>query len=291
VQALLIRPMTAAPKAYSVHPSAALLDFADEEELQRMKLTGQPALAAAPSIDRNTETLTSLTELQQKSGYTSFPRTAAASDTNESVKSVPVVAPQQEKEKGKGDWRDIRVGLLTISDRASQGVYQDVSGPEMARLLTEMSAAPDFALNMMISQTAVVADDIESIRGVVTQWCDPTSSEQVDLLLTSGGTGFGLRDLTPEAIRPLLHREAPGVAQALLNEGLKHTPLAVLSRPVVGTRHTSLICTLPGSVKAVRENIVCLKVLLPRIMELLKEGECCHVQPYPTSATPTVGHS
>ncbi len=86
----------------------------------------------------------------------------------------------------------------------------------------------------------------DSIRGVVTQWCDPDSSEQVDLLLTSGGTGFGLRDLTPEAIRPLLHREAPGVAQALLNEGLKHTPLAVLSRPVVGTRHTSLICTLPG---------------------------------------------
>lgn len=80
----------------------------------------------------------------------------------------------------------------------------------------------------------------------MTQWCDPDNSERVDLLLTSGGTGFGLRDLTPEAIRPLLHREAPGVAQALLNEGLKHTPLAVLSRPVVGTRHTSLVCTLPG---------------------------------------------
>ena len=119
VQALLIRPMTAAPNAHSVHPSAALLDFADEEELQRMKLTGQPALAAVPSIDRSTETLTSLTELQHKSGYTSFPRTAATSDANESVKPVPVVAPQQEKEKGKGDWRDIRVGLLTISDRVS----------------------------------------------------------------------------------------------------------------------------------------------------------------------------
>jgi gephyrin len=115
---------------------------------------------------------------------------------------------------------------------------------------------------------------------VVTKWCDPESSERVDLLLTSGGTGFGLRDLTPEAIRPVLHREAPGVAQALLNEGLKHTPLAVLSRPVVGTRHASLVCTLPGSVKAVRENIVCLKALLPRIMELLKEGESSHVQPY-----------
>jgi gephyrin len=78
------------------------------------------------------------------------------------------------------------------------------------------------------------------------QWCDPSSPQAVDLVLTSGGTGFGVRDFTPEAIRPLLHREAPGVAQALLNEGLKHTPLAVLSRPVVGTRNASLICTLPG---------------------------------------------
>ena len=86
----------------------------------------------------------------------------------------------------------------------------------------------------------------EAIRGVVTEWCDPASSDRVDLVLTSGGTGFGVRDLTPEAIRSVLHREAPGVAQALLNEGLKHTPLAVLSRPVVGTRHDSLVCTLPG---------------------------------------------
>jgi gephyrin len=68
----------------------------------------------------------------------------------------------------------------------------------------------------------------------------------VDLLLTSGGTGFGIRDGTPEAVRPLLHREAPGIAQALLNEGLKFTPLAVMSRPVVGTRHSTFIATLPG---------------------------------------------
>lgn len=88
---------------------------------------------------------------------------------------------------------------------------------------------------------------LDSIRKAVTQWCDPSDGQQtMDLVLTSGGTGFGLRDLTPEAIRPVLHREAPGVAQALLNEGLKHTPLAVLSRPVVGTRHATLVCTLPG---------------------------------------------
>ena len=96
----------------------------------------------------------------------------------------------------------------------------------------------------------------------------------MDLILTSGGTGFGIRDNTPETIRPLLHREAPGIAQSLLNEGLKFTPLAVLSRPIVGTRFNTFIATLPGSVKAVRENITCLQVLFPRIFELLKTGDC-----------------
>lgn len=112
------------------------------------------------------------------------------------------------------------------------------------------------------------------IQQVIEQWTDPKSALRVDFILTSGGTGFGLRDNTPEVIKPLLHREAPGVAQALLNEGLKFTPLAVLSRPVVGTRYTTFIATLPGSVKAIRENITCLKALLPRIFELLKCNEC-----------------
>lgn len=66
------------------------------------------------------------------------------------------------------------------------------------------------------------------------------------MILTSGGTGFGPRDFTPEALEPILHRKAPGIAQALLQEGLKHTPLAVLSRPVAGVRNSTFICTLPG---------------------------------------------
>jgi gephyrin len=115
-------------------------------------------------------------------------------------------------------------------------------------------------------KTAVVPDEPEQITKIIKRWVD--GEPHLDLILTSGGTGFGDRDCTPETIRPLLHREAPGVAQALLNEGLKHTPLAVLSRPVVGTRYNTLICTLPGSVKAVRENIKALGPLLPRIMEL-----------------------
>ena len=94
------------------------------------------------------------------------------------------------------------------------------------------------------------------------------------MIITTGGTGFGLRDYTPEAVSPLFTRAAPHIAQALINEGLKYTPLALLSRPVVGVRHQTFICTLPGSVKAVRENITVLSVLLPRIMELLLVNTC-----------------
>jgi gephyrin len=88
------------------------------------------------------------------------------------------------------------------------------------------------------------------------------------------GTGFGLRDLTPEAIAPLLQRQAPGVVHAMYEAGLKHTPLAVLSRPVAGTRGATLIVTLPGSVKAVTENMTALVPLLPRIVNLLQGNAC-----------------
>ena len=84
---------------------------------------------------------------------------------------------------------------------------------------------------------------IDAIQQKIKHWADECKYE---LILTSGGTGFGPRDMTPEAIRPLLHREAPGLAQALLSEGLKHTAMAVLSRPVAGTRNNTLIVSLPG---------------------------------------------
>ena len=85
----------------------------------------------------------------------------------------------------------------------------------------------------------------EPIRRQIMAWTD-ANPPIADVILSSGGTGFGPRDITPEAIKPLLEREAPGVAQALLNEGLKHTPLAVLSRPIAGTRKSVFVCTLPG---------------------------------------------
>ena len=128
-----------------------------------------------------------------------------------------------------------------------------------------------WSLEVEIAHSAIVPDEPPLIRSTVCAWCD---KEAVDLVLTSGGTGFGVRDVTPETISPLFDRSAPGVAQALLNEGLQHTPLAVLSRPVAGIRNTTFIATLPGSVKAVRENVMALKPLLPRIIELLQSGTC-----------------
>mmetsp|Transcript_16494 Transcript_16494/g.17844 ORF Transcript_16494/g.17844 Transcript_16494/m.17844 type:complete len:648 (+) Transcript_16494:44-1987(+) len=200
----------------------------------------------------------------------------------EAGKTSTATVKTEEKSVGD-DWKVIKTGLLTISDRASSGVYTDESGPEMAKLLEKMNTAEKFPLKIAISATAIVPDNPEAIRQVIESWTDPNNKfNRVDLILTSGGTGFGERDYTPETIRPLLHREAPGIAQQLLNEGLQYTPLAVLSRPVVGTRHATFIATLPGSVKAVRENIQCLQVLFPRIFELLKTGGCnfsTHNQP------------
>jgi gephyrin len=162
----------------------------------------------------------------------------------------------------------MRVGILTVSDRASVGTYEDKSGPEIREQLVKMELpfyAPQF------EKYAVVSDEPQLIRQKIIEWIDSSS---IDLLLTTGGTGFGKRDNTPEAIRPLLHREAPGIAQALLAEGLKFTPLAVLSRPIAGTRGDCFIATLPGSVKAIKENMRALKPLLPRIMELVISNTC-----------------
>lgn len=148
------------------------------------------------------------------------------------------------------DWRIIRTAILTISDRASQGVYQDLSGPEMEKQLSALASIENYPVVFHIVARQIVSDDPAEIKQVVENWTSPLREEaglsRVDFILTSGGTGFGLRDTTPETIRALLHRESPGISQALLNEGLRFTPLALLSRPVSGTRYASFIATLPG---------------------------------------------
>lgn len=187
----------------------------------------------------------------------------------------PATSPRATSTTAHGEPRTMRVALLTVSDRASAGVYEDKSGPAMRQLLHDFSQGGDaWTLQVDVVASSVVPDETQMIRDAVCKWCDSASTERVDVILSSGGTGFGLRDSTPEAISAVLHRHSQGVAQALLNEGLKHTPLAVLSRPVAGTRNKTFIATLPGSVKAVKENMIALKPLLPRIVELLQEGQC-----------------
>jgi len=255
VSVLLSRPLIAPPTngAISLHQAAALLDESSSSSSSSSSGSGSGSGSSGGDGGGNLyESFSSVMSKQHPSSAIAAASEAAAG-TSSKKKAI------------------MRVALLTISDRASSGVYADESGPEMARLLLAMHNDPDWALQVDIVKAFIVPDEPALIRKFIVEWVD---NKLVDLLLTSGGTGFGPRDLTPEAIRPLLHREAPGIAQALINEGLKHTPLAVLSRPVAGTRHETLICTLPGSVKAVRENIAALKVLLPRIIELLQEGTC-----------------
>ena len=146
-------------------------------------------------------------------------------------------------------------------------MYDDATGAALVSLLRDLTERDDYPLAFHIQHKTIVPDEALRIQKCVTSWCD---SRSVDLVLTTGGTGFGPRDITPEAIRSLLHKEAPGLAQALLAEGLRHTPFAVLSRPVVGTRLTTLIVTLPGRYSAAISFVFTSAVLKRRKRILLR---------------------
>ena len=152
----------------------------------------------------------------------------------------------------------MRVGLLTISDRGARGEYEDRSGPLLVEIV--QSKTP-----WQVSHQAIVPDEVNDIADTLRRWCD----EGVQLILTSGGTGFAPRDITPEATRAVIERETPGIAEALRAESLKITRHAMLSRAVAGIRGQTLIINLPGSPKAVRENMDVLLPILPHALELL----------------------
>ncbi|KAJ7682020.1 MoaB/Mog domain-containing protein [Mycena polygramma] len=158
----------------------------------------------------------------------------------------------------------IRVAVLTVSDTASVNGSADKSGPAIREILGQNET---FSCNDHL----IVADDVETIRSAVKEWCN---GGDLDWIITTGGTGFGVRDQTPEAISPLLEREAPGLVHLMLSASLKHTPLAALSRPVAGTIRSTLVVTLPGSVKAVKENMDALLSagLVSHAIELIRGG-------------------
>ncbi len=158
----------------------------------------------------------------------------------------------------------IRVGILTISDRAYSGEYEDESGPIIREIVETRLPGGQVHLE------AVVPDDFKLIKGGLANWCDNAG---MDLILTTGGTGFAPRDVTPEATRAVLEREAPGLAEAMRAASLRVTPHAMLSRAVAGIRGHTLIVNLPGSPKAVMENLDVILPAMPHAIALLQEAK------------------
>jgi molybdopterin adenylyltransferase len=153
--------------------------------------------------------------------------------------------------------------VVTVSDRVSEGTRVDESGDEAERLLRD--AGFDVATRTLVADDA---NDISSaLRGLVDQG--------VALVVTTGGTGLAPRDVTPEATRTVITREAPGLAELMRLEGLKKTPHAALSRALAGTAGATLIVNLPGSVKAVRESLEAVLPVLPHALDLVA-GETEH---------------
>jgi molybdenum cofactor synthesis domain-containing protein len=155
---------------------------------------------------------------------------------------------------------NFRVGILTISDRAARGERQDSSGPALMQLVQETGWA--------VTITALLPDEESAIREKLMIWAD---GAELDLILTTGGTGFAPRDVTPEATRAVIEREAPGLAEAMRAASLKVTPHAMLSRIVTGIRKKTLIINLPGSPKGAVENLQVVIPVLPHAIQLLRE--------------------
>ena len=159
----------------------------------------------------------------------------------------------------------IAVGVLTASDKGSRGERVDESGPLIRELVGQIGG--------QVKRYEVLPDDKEALAEKLRAWAD---QDRLDLIFTTGGTGFSPRDFTPEATLAVCDRLAPGIAEAIRAEGLKKTPRAMLSRAVAGIRGRTLIINLPGSVKGVRESLEAILPALPHAMEVLRgEAQDC----------------
>ena len=155
---------------------------------------------------------------------------------------------------------DLRFGILTISDRSARGERPDASGPALA--------AEIGAQGWQVTRQGLVPDELGAIQDQLIAWAD---EDDVDVILTTGGTGFSPRDQTPEATQAVIERPAPGLAEAMRLASLQVTPHAMLSRAVAGIRRRTLIVNLPGSPKGALENLRVILPVLPHAVQLLHE--------------------
>ncbi|MCX7769633.1 MAG: MogA/MoaB family molybdenum cofactor biosynthesis protein [Proteobacteria bacterium] len=151
-----------------------------------------------------------------------------------------------------------RVAIITLSDTASKGVRLDLSGEEIKKMITHLGD---------IVYYEILPDDIELIEDRLKKLCD---SNIADLVLTTGGTGFTERDITPEATKRVIEREVPGISEYMRIKSAEISKNAILSRGISGIRKKTLIINLPGSVKAVKENLSLILSVLPHALEKLK---------------------
>ena len=152
----------------------------------------------------------------------------------------------------------IHAVVITVSDRCARGEQRDESGALLVELLKEIGA--------LIVETEILPDDLEPLAEKLRGYADRTD---VNLIVTTGGTGFSPRDNTPEATRAVIQREAPGLAEAMRMETLRQTPLAMVSRGVCGIRSGALVVNLPGSPKGVRESFAVIKPVFSHAIALL----------------------
>uniref|UniRef100_A0A0D9ZRY1 Molybdopterin biosynthesis protein CNX1 n=1 Tax=Oryza glumipatula TaxID=40148 RepID=A0A0D9ZRY1_9ORYZ len=157
---------------------------------------------------------------------------------------------------------EVKVAILTVSDTVSLGAGPDRSGP---RAISVVNSSSEKLGGATVVATAVVPDDVEKIKNILVKWSD---IDRVSLILTLGGTGFTPRDVTPEATKSVIEKEAPGLTYVMLQESLKVTPFAMLSRATAGIRGSTLIINMPGNPNAVAE---CMEALLPALKHALKQ--------------------
>jgi len=153
-------------------------------------------------------------------------------------------------------------GIITVSDKGSQGKRQDLSGPAIAEMLA--------GAGIQIKKTLIIPDEVEQISEAIIQFADV---EKLDLILTTGGTGVSPRDLTPDATLKVIDKEVPGMAEAMRLASMKITPHAMISRAIAGIRGRCLIVNLPGSPKGAKENLAAVLPALQHAIEKIKGDE------------------